>query len=592
LAIYRLNLGTAARDSGSLDCRAWCAERARTTAWLQAGGRISAQLDASGALEVLYAYVTKSWVPDWALHRDGRLFRVITDHVGSVRLVVDADSGEVAQQYRYSPYGVLEEDITTEAIAPHRFAGGHYDEATGLLRFGARDYDPQVGRWTNKDPLGFAAGDTNLYAYVSGDPVNGVDPSGLFVDTLTDGIAVAGCLFALARDNIYGSCDNLGSNLGNCAIAAAAFVLPFVSYGMLGLGQRLGRRTARAPDLPCGAGLCPCFVAGTLVATLAMSSVAGADFNAYVDSNAPIESLQVGQRVLTALSDEHDIRESEVTSDWQVIDLELGDVDGQVLLTVLRPPEWLPHVDPDGDGTFELELPELRLRGLAHVIHVRGPPAIVDAPGRVVLSTVEHRVESVLALSFDDDSEVVTTPNHPFYSVSRGWTTAGELQLGEAVETPDGERTLASAEYQNAPQSVFNLEVEGDHEYLVGESGLRVHNNCGLDDLGRFRRELGLSSGDGTLARLEIGGEQFYGINAHGQSVSLRVNPISRTHAETDVFQQARNAGASGQTGRLVVDRELCGACGRSGAVRSMARQLGLGALEVVTPAGTSTLIP
>jgi RHS repeat-associated protein len=169
----------------------------------------------SGALEVLYAYVTKSWVPDWALHRDGRLFRVITDHVGSVRLVVDADSGEVAEQYRYSPYGVLEEDVTNESIVPHRFAGGHYDEATGLLRFGARDYDPQIGRWTNKDPLGFAAGDTNLYAYVGADPVNGVDPSGLFVDTLTDGIAVAGCLFALARDNIYGSCDNLGSNLGN-----------------------------------------------------------------------------------------------------------------------------------------------------------------------------------------------------------------------------------------------------------------------------------------------------------------------------------------------------------------------------------------
>ena len=173
----------------------------------------------------------------------------------------------------------------TSSLASSATTSAPYDGATSLLRFVARDYDPLVGRWTNKDPLGFAAGDTNLYAYVGGDPVNGVDPSGLFVDTLTDGIAVAGCLFALARDNIYGSCDNLGSNLGNCAIAAAAFVLPFVSYGMLRLGQRLGRRTSRAPDLPCGAGLCPCFVAGTLVATMAMSSVAGADYDAFVDSH-------------------------------------------------------------------------------------------------------------------------------------------------------------------------------------------------------------------------------------------------------------------------------------------------------------------
>lgn len=54
-----------------------------------------------------------------------------------------------------------------------------WDPETQLVRFGARDYDPSVSRWTTKDPIGFAGGDTNLYAYVGGDPVNGVDPSGL-----------------------------------------------------------------------------------------------------------------------------------------------------------------------------------------------------------------------------------------------------------------------------------------------------------------------------------------------------------------------------------------------------------------------------
>ncbi len=50
---------------------------------------------------------------------------------------------------------------------------------TGLVRFGYRDYDPEVGRWTAKDPISFAGGDANLYAYVGGDPVNWVDPWGL-----------------------------------------------------------------------------------------------------------------------------------------------------------------------------------------------------------------------------------------------------------------------------------------------------------------------------------------------------------------------------------------------------------------------------
>lgn len=50
---------------------------------------------------------------------------------------------------------------------------------TGLVRFGARDYDPVTGRWTAKDPIGFGGGDLNLYAYVGYDPINEIDPSGL-----------------------------------------------------------------------------------------------------------------------------------------------------------------------------------------------------------------------------------------------------------------------------------------------------------------------------------------------------------------------------------------------------------------------------
>ena len=47
------------------------------------------------------------------------------------------------------------------------------------MRFGARVYDPEVGRWTAKDPIRFAGGDGNLYAYVGGDVVNRVDPERL-----------------------------------------------------------------------------------------------------------------------------------------------------------------------------------------------------------------------------------------------------------------------------------------------------------------------------------------------------------------------------------------------------------------------------
>jgi RHS repeat-associated protein len=61
---------------------------------------------------------------------------------------------------------------------------------TGLVRFGARDYDPISGRWTRRDPIRFSGGDPNLYAYVLGDPVQRIDPTGQdWLAAVSDGFA-------------------------------------------------------------------------------------------------------------------------------------------------------------------------------------------------------------------------------------------------------------------------------------------------------------------------------------------------------------------------------------------------------------------
>jgi len=97
--------------------------------------------------------------------------------VGSPRLVVNAASGLIVQQLDYDAFGNVLGD-TNPGFQPFGFAGGLYDQQTQLVRFGARDYDPSTGRWTAKDPTLFDGGDTNLYAYVSNDPVNATDPEG------------------------------------------------------------------------------------------------------------------------------------------------------------------------------------------------------------------------------------------------------------------------------------------------------------------------------------------------------------------------------------------------------------------------------
>ena len=146
--------------------------------FLYAGGLSPiAELDAGGAVTTQYIYATGGSVPDYLVRSSG-LYRIIADHLGSVRYVVDAATRAVAQRIEYDSFGRVTLD-TNPGFQPFGFAGGLYDPQTKVVRFGARDYDPETGRWQSKDPIGFAGGDTNLYGYVVNDPVNGIDPSGL-----------------------------------------------------------------------------------------------------------------------------------------------------------------------------------------------------------------------------------------------------------------------------------------------------------------------------------------------------------------------------------------------------------------------------
>ncbi|MFT3744386.1 MAG: RHS repeat-associated core domain-containing protein [Pyrinomonadaceae bacterium] len=138
--------------------------------------QIAAELTSSGAVASRFVYASRSNVPDFML-KNGQIYRLIYDNVGSVRLVVDVSSGNVAQRIDYDEFGVVLQD-TNPGFQPFGFAGGLYDPQTKLVRFGTRDYDPEAGRWTLKDPILFAGGEANLYRYCANDPINFVDPDG------------------------------------------------------------------------------------------------------------------------------------------------------------------------------------------------------------------------------------------------------------------------------------------------------------------------------------------------------------------------------------------------------------------------------
>jgi RHS repeat-associated protein len=147
---------------------------------------IAAEVDGSGVVQTRFVYGTRNHVPDYMV-RTGRTYRLVLDERGSVRLVIDVASGQLAQELDYDGFGRVIRN-TNPGFQPFGYAGGIVDDATGLVHFGAREYDPQSARWLTSDPLLLDAGDPNLYRYALGDPINRVDPSGRWslAETITE----------------------------------------------------------------------------------------------------------------------------------------------------------------------------------------------------------------------------------------------------------------------------------------------------------------------------------------------------------------------------------------------------------------------
>jgi RHS repeat-associated protein len=135
-----------------------------------------AELDGNNNVVSRFVYGSRANIPDYMV-KGGATYRIIADHLGSPRLVINTTDGTVVQRMDYDEFGNVLAD-TNPGFQPFGFAGGLYDRDTGLVRFGARDYDATTGHWTAKDPIGFGGGDTNLYGYAFDDPINFTDPSG------------------------------------------------------------------------------------------------------------------------------------------------------------------------------------------------------------------------------------------------------------------------------------------------------------------------------------------------------------------------------------------------------------------------------
>jgi RHS repeat-associated protein len=147
--------------------------------------RLLAIYDGSDNLLMRFEYADDR-VP-MAMTKAGAVYYLTYDQVGSLRAVVDG-AGNIIKRIDYDSFGNILYDSNPGFAMPFGFAGGLYDRDTGLVRFGFRDYDPDIGRWTAKDPIFFAGGDSDLYGYCLNDPVNLSDEQGTIVTAVAGAI--------------------------------------------------------------------------------------------------------------------------------------------------------------------------------------------------------------------------------------------------------------------------------------------------------------------------------------------------------------------------------------------------------------------
>ena len=158
-----------------------------------------------------------------------------------------------------------------------------------------------------------------------------------------------------------------------------------------------------------------------------------------------------------------------------VIDKPNGD---RADIRLIRSVDWIETHNAKVGGEIFLDLPHMGARGFARVVAIEPCPPLGQGAGRLVTGTFRHTSGEVYDLKLASETKPIgVTASHPFWSLDRNaWVSAIDLEIGETLKTLAGTTVVESRSKREEPEPVYNIEVEGDHVYRVGESGVLVHN--------------------------------------------------------------------------------------------------------------------
>jgi len=369
---------------------------------------------------------------DYVGQSSTRVFLELGDHLGSTSVVLDLGSGELVQRSTAYAYGEVESSLRPgrwESFREdYRFTGKEDDVEVGLIYFGKRFYNPLLQRWISPDPLAIHApgeADLNVYAYVHGRVLVAVDPVGLADKTIRERIVLAfqGAWTACREDSLVRI---------HAEQKDAAFINRVVGQddqAELWEGQA-ARTEQRIADKvhydTTEENVGRLMWAGGRFAAGAVAAGAG--------GAAP--TRKTGCFV-------------EGTTVWTP--------SGPIPIEDVR----------DGDIVWSMteNAPEAVGRSAVVEIHSLVSDLVVD-----------------LTLTDGTRNETIgVTREHPFWRGTDGWVQAGALVSGDRVWSLDGWLRVVDVEKRPGQEKVFNLTVDSEHTFFVGELRTWVHNKGAIN---------------------------------------------------------------------------------------------------------------
>ncbi|MEM7248201.1 MAG: RHS repeat-associated core domain-containing protein [Acidobacteriota bacterium] len=456
------------------------------------------------------------------------------DDLASTRVVTD-HSGYVQERIDYDDYGwpIVTAGSSVESVSsvgnPFLFAGRRWEPELGWYDNRARYLDPRIGRFTTRDPIGLWGDDLNWgngYAYVGSNPLSAVDPLGLeeegigdFLrdvwDTTRDGIAdafeeamtfpdvglpVAKEGFSQVADVHLVEADRAIEGLtGRRILLEQGAYDPDASHVVAAEQAFDARDSVRAVrDVAVGgvAAIGEIAEAGAKFARKNADAVKETCFAADTPVLTPtglvdIDAIELGDAVVVVGRDVGRVRHSSTAIDegdtnggCLAIETQgVSDTGEPVRIDLLRTRQWAASQGAAVGRWLTLQSRVLAM-GAALVVNAEpcDCPRVATAGESVVTGRFVYD-RAVLPLHVEGLTEPIqTTPDHPFYSLDRqAWVLAGELLIGESLQTAAGATTVRTVGELGEPVPVFNLEVGGVHEFAITRMGIRVHNDCEVD---------------------------------------------------------------------------------------------------------------